>query len=180
MGRCVTSGSLKVLIQESIRLPNKNEEVCINEVIIPDVNQIMRRTDTISTTFSGSGIEILRFVDSEEQQTAGSFVRDTVKYMRFTNLCDHHYCSLYLIQDSPNAQNPNTTDFGSGDDGLFRLDPGKSIVFSNGQFDSNNYYDYVVEGYVDEQYIGGFASLSLIKAKADTEDVQIEYFIASS
>ena len=46
--------------------------------------------------------------------------------------------------------------------------------------DSNNYYDYVVEGYVDEQYIGGFASLSLIKAKADTEDVQIEYFVASS
>tara|TARA_B100000497_G_C7661030_1_gene398169 strand:- start:913 stop:1455 length:543 start_codon:yes stop_codon:yes gene_type:complete len=180
MGKCVTSGSLKVLIQESIRLPNKNEEVCINEVIIPDVNQIMRRTDTISTTFSGSGIEILRFVDSEEQQTAGSFVRDTVKYMRFTNLCDNHFCSLYLIQDSPNAQNPNTTDFGSGDDGLFRLDPGKSIVFSNGQFDSNNYYDYVVEGYVDEQYIGGFASLSLIKAKADTSDVQIEYFVASS
>ena len=101
MGKCVTSGSLKVLIQESIRLPNKNEEICINEVIIPDVNQIMRRTDTISTTFSGSGVEILRFVDSEEQQTAGSFVRDTVKYMRFTNLCTQHYCSLYLIQDSP-------------------------------------------------------------------------------
>ena len=54
------------------------------------------------------------------------------------------------------------------------------MVFSNGQFDSNNYYDYVVEGYVDEQYIGGFASLTSIKAKADTKDIQIEYFIASS
>jgi len=180
MAKCVTSGSLKVLIQESITLPNKNEEVCINEVIIPGIAQTVRRVDTISTTFSSSGIEILRFVDSEEQQTAGSFVRDTVKYMRFTNLCTKHYCSLYLIQDSPDAQNPNTTDFGSGDDGLFKLDPGKSMVFSNGQFDSNNYYDYVVEGYVDEQYIGGFASLTSIKAKADTEDVQIEYFVASS
>lgn len=100
--------------------------------------------------------------------------------MRFTNLCTSNFLSLYLIQDSPDAQNPNTTNVGSGDDGLFKLDPGKSMVFSNGQFDSNNFYDYVVEGYVDEQYFAGFASLSSIKAKADTKDVQIEYFVASS
>jgi len=180
MAQCITSGSLKVLIQESITLPNKNEEICINEITIPGITQTVRRVDTISTKFSGSGVEILRFVDSEEQQVAGSFVRDTIKYMRFTNLCSSNFVSLYLIQDSPDAQNPNTTDFGSGDDGLFKLDPGKSMVFSNGQFDSNNYYDYVVEGYVDEQYIGGFASLTSIKAKADTKDIQIEYFIASS
>ena len=180
MAKCVTSGSLKVLIQESITLPNKNEEVCINEVTIPGIAQTVRRVDTISTKFSSSGVEILRFVDSEEQQTAGSFVRDTVKYMRFTNLCSKHFFSLYLIQDSPDAQSPNTTNFGSGDDGLFKIDPGKSMVFSNGQFDSNNYYDYVVEGYVDEQYFGSFASLTSIKAKADTEDIQIEYFVASS
>ena len=100
--------------------------------------------------------------------------------MRFTNLCTSNFLSLYLIQDSPDAQNPNTTNVGSGDDGLFKLDPGKSMVFSNGQFDSNNYYDYVVEGYVDEQYFAGFASLTSIKAKADTKDIQIEYFVASS
>ena len=62
MAKCVTTGSLKVLIQESITLPNKNEEICINEVTIPGVAQTVRRVDTISTTFSGSGIEILRFV----------------------------------------------------------------------------------------------------------------------
>ena len=62
--------------------------------VIKDVNQIMKRTDTIAPTFSGSGIEILRFVDSEEQQTAGSFVRDTVKYMRFTNLMFNQFCIL--------------------------------------------------------------------------------------
>jgi len=180
MANCVASGSLKVLIRESITLPNQNEEICINEVIIPNIAQTVRRVDVIATRFSGSGVEILRFVDSEEQQTAGSFVRDTVKYMRFTNLCSTNFLSLYLIQDSPNAQSPNTTNFGSGDNGLFKLDPGKSIVFSNGQFDSNNFYDYVVEGYVDEQYFGSFSSLTSIKAKADTKDIQMEYFIASS
>ena len=76
----------------------------------------MKRTDTIAPTFSGSGIEILRFVDSEEQQTAGSFVRDTVKYMRFTNLCKTNFVSLYLIQDSPEAQSPNVGNVGSGDE----------------------------------------------------------------
>ena len=35
MAKCVTSGSLKVLIQESITLPNKNEEICINEITNP-------------------------------------------------------------------------------------------------------------------------------------------------
>ena len=48
MAKCVTSGSLKVLIQESITLPNKNEEVCINEVTIPGIAQTVRRVDTAS------------------------------------------------------------------------------------------------------------------------------------
>ena len=72
MANCVASGSLKVLIQESITLPNQNEEICINEVIIPNIAQTVRRVDVIATKFSSSGVEILRFVDSEEQQTAGS------------------------------------------------------------------------------------------------------------
>ena len=180
MAICNQTGSLSVIIKEEIRLPNGNMEQSINTKVIKDVNQIMKRTDTIATTFSGSGIEISRFVDSEEQQTAGSFVRDTVKYMRFTNLCKTNFVSLYLIQDSPNAQNPNTTNVGSGDESLFKLDAGKSMVFSNAEFQGTDYYDYAVEGYVDVQYFSSFSSLTSIKAKADTEDVQIEYFVASS
>ena len=180
MAICNPTGSLSVTIREEIRLPNGNMEQSVNTEVIKDVNQIMKRTDTIASTFSGSGIEILRFVDSEEQQTAGSFVRDTVKYMRFTNLCKTNFVSLYLIQDSPNAQNPNNSDVGSGDESLFKLDAGKSMVFSNAQFQGTDYYDYVVEGYVDIQYFSSFASLSSIKAKADTANVQIEYFVASS
>ena len=56
MAQCITSGSLKVLIQESITLPNKNEEICINEITIPGITQTVRRVDTISTKFSGSVI----------------------------------------------------------------------------------------------------------------------------
>ena len=180
MALCTTTGSLEVFIRESITLPNGNEEVATNSIKIPNVNQLVRRIDTISSKWEDTGVEILRFVDDESSQVAGSFVRDTVKYLRFTNLDCDNYLSLYLIQNSPDAQSPNTSNVGSGDEGVFKIDPGKSIMLSNAQFESSNYYDYVVEGYVDIQYFSSFASLSSIKAKADIANVQIEYFVASS
>ena len=180
MADCAPTGSLDVFIRESIKLPNGNEEVATNSKKIANVNQLVRRIDTISANWEGTGVELLRFVDDEASQVAGSFVRDTVKYMRFTNLCSTNYISLYLVQNSPDSDSPNTGDEGSGDEGLFKLDPGKSIMFSNAQFDSSNYYDYVVEGYVDLQYFSQFASLYSIKAKANKADVRIEYLIGSS
>ena len=173
-------GQLEVTINESITLPNGNREVATNNVTIAGVNQIVRRVDTISSFWEGTGVEILRFVDNEASQVAGSFVRDTVKYLRFTNLDDTNYLSLYLIQDSPDAQSPNTGNVGSGDEGVFKLDPGKSMMLSNAQFESSNFYDYVVEGYVDIAYYSSFASLYSIKAKANTSDIKIEYLVGAS
>ena len=173
-------GQLEVTINESITLPNGNREVATNNVTIAGVNQIVRRVDTISSFWEGTGVEILRFVDNEASQVAGSFVRDTVKYLRFTNLDDTNYLSLYLIQDSPDAQSPNTGNVGSGDEGVFKLDPGKSMMLSNAQFESSNFYDYVVEGYVDIAYYSSFASLYSIKTKANTSDIKIEYLVGSS
>jgi hypothetical protein len=180
MAICNPTGSLTVTISENITLPNGNIENAMNSVVIKDVHQIVRRIDTISYEWENNGVEILRFVENEESQTAGSFVRDTVKYLRFTNLDTKNYLSLYLIQDSPDSYSPNTQDLGSGDEGIFKLDPGKSMILSNAQFESSNYYDYVVEGYVDMQYYSSFASLTQIKAKAHTADVQIEYLVGSS
>ena len=177
---CNPTGSLSVVIQESIELPNGNLEQAFNRVIIPGVCQLVRRVDTISTTFEKTGVELLRFVDDESSQVAGSFVRDTVKYLRFTNLDKNNYVSLYLVQNSPDSDSPNSDNVGSGDEGIFRLDPGKSIMLSNAQFDSSNYYDYVVEGYVDLQYFSSFASLYSIKAKANKENVRIEFLVGSS
>jgi len=180
MALCITTGSLEVFLRESITLPNGNEEIATNTVKIPNVNQLVRRIDTISANWEDTGVEILRFVDDEASQVAGSFVRDTVKYMRFTNLDHLNYLSLYLIQNSPDSYSPNTSNVGSGDEGVFRIEPGKSMMFSNAQFDSSNYYDYVVEGYVDIQYFSQFASLYSVKAKANNADVRIEHLVGSS
>ena len=180
MALCTSTGSLDVFIKESITLPNGNEEVATNSIRIPGVNQLVRRIDTISSRWEDTGVEILRFVDDESSQVAGSFVRDTVKYLRFTNLDCHNYLSLYLIQNSPDSYAPNTQGLGSGDEGVFKIDPGKSMMLSNAQFESSNYYDYVVDGYVDIQYYSSFSSLYSIKAKANNADVRIEYLVGSS
>ena len=68
--------NLTVTVSEQILLPNNNIETAVNTKVISDVNQVMRRTDTIVTASSGSGQQLLAFVDSEAQQIAGSFVRD--------------------------------------------------------------------------------------------------------
>ena len=158
---------LTVTIREAITLPNGNPQVSENTKKITGVNQLTRRTDTITTSFEGTGIEILRFVDSESRQTAGSFVKDTVKYIRFTNLDSTNFCSLYLINENQNFTR-------------LKIEAGKTVIFSNEDFIASSTGDYVVEGYVDSAYYTSFEDLDVIKAKADTADIQLEYLVASS
>lgn len=154
-------------ITEEIILPNNNVQKTSNRKIISGVNQINRRLDTIATSFSGSGIEIIRFTDSEEDQVAGSFVRSAVKYIRITNLDETNFCTIYLIKTDEEST-------------LFKLDAGKSLVFSNAEFNASQNSDYVVESYVDETYYSDFTTIDLIKAKANTTDIQLEYLVASA
>lgn len=154
-------------ITEEITLPNNNVQKTSNRKIISGVNQINRRLDTITTSFSGTGIEIIRFTDSEEDQVAGSFVRSAVKYIRITNLDETNFCTIYLIKTDEEST-------------LFKLDAGKSLVFSNAEFNASQNSDYVVESYVDETYYSDFTTIDLIKAKADTSDIQLEYLVASA
>lgn len=158
---------LKLTISEEITLPNNNVEKIINRKTISGVNQITRRLDTITTNFTNTGIELIRFVDNESSQVAGSFVRDTVKYIRITNIDSSNFCTIYLIKTDQEST-------------LFKLDAGKSIIFSNAEFNASMGEDYVLESYVDETYYSSFTTIDVIKAKADTSDIQLEYFVASS
>ena len=68
--------TLTTQVSEKIKLSNGNTINSLNNKKISGINQVVQRIDTITTSFSGTGIEILKFVDSEEEQTAGSFVKD--------------------------------------------------------------------------------------------------------
>ena len=158
--------SLYVTLTEEITLPNNNIQKTHNFKEITGINQIVRKIDTISTTFSGSGIEILKFVDSEEQQTAGSFVKTDVKYIRFTNLSTEGSVVIYLIKTDEEST-------------LLNLDPGKTLMLNDAEINASSVADYVAEGYVDEMYYSSFQSMNTIKAKAIGSNIQLEYFVAS-
>ena len=58
MAICFPTGSLTVTITENIQLPNGNIENAVNSVVIPNVKQVVRRIDTISSYWENSGVEI--------------------------------------------------------------------------------------------------------------------------
>ena len=159
--------NLTITLQEQIKLPNNNIEKTTNIKTITGVNQTTRKIDTISTTFSGSGVEILKFVDSEAQQTAGSFVKSDVKYIRITNIDSTNKVTLYILQTDAESV-------------LFDLEAGKTFMLGNAEFNASQVGDYVVDGYVDETFYSSFTNFDTIKAKANTSNVQLEYFVASS
>ena len=166
--------NLTVSIQEQITLPNNNVETAINTVTISDVNKFVRRIDTVTYDYSGSGVGIIAFTNNESGQTPGSFVNSDVKYIRITNLvASNKFASIYIIKTNQESV-------------VFKVDPGKSLMLSNDDFNASQAGDYVVEGYVDEQYYSDFVYISEIKAKAGdtnttyTGSIQLEYLVASS
>ena len=159
--------NLYVTITEEITLPNTTREKTNVFKTISNVNQILRRVDTIATTFSGSGIEILRFCDSEEEQSGGAFVKSDVQYVRITNLSTTYDTSLYLYANNAEVA-------------VFNLNPGKTIMLGDADMNSFSMSDYVDPTYVDISYFSSYEYINSIKAKAISGSVQLEYFVAST
>jgi len=158
-------GKLISTIDERVVLDNGKTQTTSNNVTIDDVGQFTRRLDTIETTFSASGIEILRFTESEQQQVAGSFVKGDVRYIRISNLTECNV-DLYFIKDNTEST-------------IFKLDGEKSLMLGNGQFNASSTFDYVEEGYVDPTYYGDLVGIDSIKAKAYPSASQLEIIVAS-
>ena len=159
MGRLIST------IDERVILDNGKTQNTSNNVTIDDVGQFTRRLDTIETTFSASGIEILRFVDSEQEQVAGSFVKGDVRYIRVSNLTECNV-DLHFIKDNKEST-------------IFNLDGEKSLMLGNGKFNASSTSDYVEEGYVDSSYYGDLVGIDSIKAKAYPSASQLEIVVAS-
>ena len=159
--------NLYVTLTEEITLPNTTKEKTNVFKTISNVNQILRRVDTIATTFSGSGIEILRFCDSEEEQSGGAFVKTDVQYVRITNLSTTYDASLYLYANNAEVA-------------IFNLNPGKTIMLGDADMNSFSMSDYVDPTYVDISYFSSYEYINSIKAKAISGSVQLEYFVAST
>lgn len=159
MGRLISN------LDERVILDDGKSSITSNSTTIEDVGQFTRRLDTIATKFSGSGIEILKFVDSEEESVAGSFVKGDVRYIRISNLTSNSV-DLYFIKSNEEST-------------IFNLDGEKTFMLANGQFDASSTSDYVVEGYVDPTYYGNLVGIDTIKAKAYPSSSLLEIVVAS-
>lgn len=166
--------NLTVTISENILLPNNNKEIATNTVVIPEVNQFVRRVDTITHKYEGDGIGIVSFVGSEAEQTPGSFVNSDVKYIRITNLAaSDNFATITCIKTNQESV-------------TFKVYPGRSLILSSDDFKASQAGDYAVVGVMDEHYYTDITYMSLIKAKAGdsstsyTGSIQLEYIIASS
>jgi len=162
---------LTVTLQEVITLPNGNKEILQNINVIPSITQIKRGIDTISIDANGSGVEIMRFVDSESEKTAGSFVKSKVKYIRITNLDSTNYTQIYLLDKDSGYEGEST---------LLKITPRGSLMFTSADFNSSQVSDYVVENVWDQDYYSDYTTFNLIKAKANTASTQLEYFVATT
>jgi len=158
-------GKLISTLDERVILDNGKSQTTSNNVTIDDVGQFSRRLDTIETTFEATGIEILRFTESEQTQTAGSFVKGDVRYIRISNLTECNV-DLYFIKDNEEST-------------IFKLDGEKTMMLANGLFNASSTSDYVVEGYVDSSYYGDLVGIDSIKAKAYPSASQLEIVVAS-
>lgn len=158
---------LTVNIRESINLDGGMQKTSIT-TIIPDVNQVVRRVDTVTSTTEGNGaVEIIRFTDNESTQVAGSFVKTDVKYIRITNLSESTDAEVYVI---PNIDNNI----------VYTVRPKRTIMLTSADNRLNDFTDYVDNTYVDSAYLTDFTQLLSIKAKSLGDPCQIEYFVASS
>jgi hypothetical protein len=157
---------LIITLQEQYTTPgNSNAQIISNAVTIPNINQFVRRVDSINSL---APVGIASFVTSNFNRTPGSFISADVKYVRITNLSTSNSSAIiYLIKNNTDSV-------------TLSIDVGKSLILSNTNFNtSNTAYDYVVEGYVDPQYFEDFSTLDQIQAKASSGNVYLEYIIAS-
>jgi len=159
--------NLTINIRESVDLGNGRERTNITTVI-PDVNQVVRRVDTISNVSDDTdAIPIITFSNSEESQTAGSFVNTDVKYIRITNLDKTNDVEIFIIPDIDNNI-------------IYTINPGRSLLLSSAQSRVDDFSNYVDNDYVETTFFINITELTAIKAKAKNAPSQIEYFVASS
>ena len=152
MATKVKSSTLNLTVREDITL-NGVRHFYESKQSIADVNMISQRIVRVPYT----GTEIILYFGSGIG--AGTYVAGDVKYIRVTNLDDTNFVKLGLL------------DSGAGDRAYFKLEKGDTMIFHNTKLDAK------------ESTSGAwvaFADIESINARADTGDVDIEVFVASS
>ena len=128
-----------------------------NKHEITGINEVSERILTVPT----SQITIL---SASSGNGAGTFLSSSIKYVRLTNLDDTNFVRLsFLSGSSPQgAADSNTSDF--------KLDANRTMIFTNTAFSGSS----------TNVEFSAFRQFTNLKGTADTADVDIELFVATS
>lgn len=143
MASTIVNATVTVTITEAVSLNGKSYGN-INNLSIENINEVDQRILTIPT----SEVGVVTFGTAN---SAGTFVRSAVEYLRITNKDDTNFISLHITSAT--------------DDAWVQIDAGKSFILSNGNIETASSFS-------------AWADITDITAIADTAAVDIEYFIA--
>ena len=155
MGSKINPGTLTVVLREEVKI-NNQDFGNRNEIKIKGVADVSQRIVSVPIADTTTLLQLSGSVGP------GTFGIDSVKYGRVTNLDNSNWVRLSFVSSSSTPEDFNRYDV--------RLDAGQSFIFSNAKI-SGSAAGSAFDSYVD------FTSL---KAKANSEAVDLELFVATS
>tara|TARA_R100000152_G_C6656211_1_gene96397 strand:- start:107 stop:568 length:462 start_codon:yes stop_codon:yes gene_type:complete len=153
MASTISAATLTVTHTEALTLNGVDRGVT-NTLTIASINEVDHRILTVDTSAARTIATLGTTVGS------GEFIKGNVKYIRVTNKDDTNYVTLGLIQNNTGTEATH-----------LKLEAGQSFVIYNDDIDIRD--DAIA-------FSGSFVELKSISAQANSANVDVELFVAST
>ena len=153
MATSIKNAKLTVRVTEDITL-NGRKLGNTNKHEITGINEISERILTVPT-------DQITVLSSSSGLGAGTYLSSSIKYIRFTNLDDTNHIRLTFASSSAGTTKNKA---------VFKLEPERSFIICNDQYSGSGI----------GTAFDSFQSYTDIKAKADTDAVDMEIFVATT
>ena len=150
MASTISAATLTVTHTEALTLNGVDRGVT-NTLTIASVNEVDHRIVTVDTRAPRT------LVTLGDNVVSGTFVKTSVKYIRLTNKDDTNFVTLGLLNGSSEAV-------------FFKLEAGQTMCLYNDDIDIN---DSAVT-------VSSLTTYTIINAQADSANVDLEVFVAST
>ena len=152
MATTIKSAKLTIRVTENTTL-NGRDLGNTNTHEILGINEISERILTVPT-------DQITILSASSANGAGTFLSSSIKYIRLTNLDDSNFVRLTFASASNSTS--NTSDH--------KLEAKRTMMFTNTAFSGSS----------DNSSFNSFSDFTNLKAKADTDSVDVELFIATT
>tara|TARA_R100000664_G_scaffold9791_1_gene16280 strand:- start:12440 stop:12892 length:453 start_codon:yes stop_codon:yes gene_type:complete len=150
MSSTITPATLTVTHTESVTLNGVDRGVT-NTLTIASINEVDHRIVTVDTSAARTLLTLGATVG------AGAFLKANIKYIRITNKDNTNYITLGMLDTS-------------GDTAYVKLEAGQTFCMYNDD----------LEAFTNGAAWSAFSEIDTFNAQANTADVDVEVFVAST